>query len=231
MFLGKVKTDGRKIMNAEYYELTTYWVILVNIIVATASIFLLKIGKASNAVAIAFGVISAIWIGFLHWVFGGENIFARDMSGSLFYLIILGGVGVFFAVFYSTLRDYFFNLSQEYIQMAQGLRVFVGGGFLMEATLGVIPDWFGIMDGFFHITSAFLALFAAILYVKRHTHAKPLLWLANIVGVTDVLVIATSICFWVWDDMGANHNMMYVVFYAAPIVLWLHFVSVRKLLR
>jgi len=230
MFLDRNYRREKK-MNAEYYGLTTIWVILVDLIVAGASIWLLKKGKASNAVAATFGIISVIWIGFLHWILGGKHLFPNDMSPFLFYMIILGGVAAAFVLFYATLKEYFFALSQDSIQIIHGLRVFVGGGFLMEATLGVIPAWFGIMDGFLHITSGFLALIAAIAFIKKLSSSRPLLWLANIVGIADVLIIATSICFWVWPALGPNHHALYVVFYAPPVVLWFHFVSVRKLLE
>lgn len=219
------------IMNAEYYGLTTIWVIFVDLMIAGAAVWLLKKGNSSNAVATTFGILSVVWIGGLHWVFGGQILFPGSMSGAVFYLIILTGVAAAFALFYVTSWKYFSAASQESIQMAHGLRVFLGGGFLMESALGVIPAGFGIMDGFLHITSGFLALIAAIALIKKLSSARSLLWFANIFGIADVLIIATSICFWVWGDLGPNHNIMYVVFYVAPIVLWLHFVSVTKLIR
>lgn len=48
-------------------------------------------------------------------------------------------------------------------------------------------------------------------------------------GVTDIIVIVTSICFLVWSDLGPFHNMHYIVFIGGPVLLWLHFVSITKL--
>ncbi|MEO1054310.1 MAG: hypothetical protein AAFX87_26975 [Bacteroidota bacterium] len=214
------------------YLATTYYVIGIDIVVALVTLWLLKAGKASNTVIAMTGLFSALWIGFLHWVFSTKSIFPPDMSGFSFYLIILGAVLVSGVLLYmSPPRKTFFNLSQEQIQMVQGLRVFVGAGFLMEGSLRVIPSGFGILDGYLHITSAFPALMAAICYAKAYSFKKDVLWLANIVGILDPIIIVTGICFFVWGDMGPHHNMMYVVFYAAPIILWLHFVSVSKLIK
>lgn len=113
----------------------------------------------------------------------------------------------------------------------QGLRVFVASGFLMEGVLNVIPAWFSIMDGFLHVTSGFIALIAAVALVKNQTNTNQLLWLANIIGLLDIVIIVTSISLVVWKDLGAFHNMQYVVFYTGVLLLWFHFVSISKLLK
>ena len=81
--------------------------------------------------------------------------------------------------------------------MTQGLRVFVSAGFFTEAALNIIPLEYGIMDGFMHTGSAFSVLIAATLYVKNSSMKNTALWIANIIGVADILIIVTSICFWV----------------------------------
>lgn len=216
--------------NSVYYTWTTFWVIAVDLIFAAITVWLLKSGKAATTTQLIFGLGSLFWIGFLGWLFEGKRIFPADISGAAFYAVILAAVAMVFALFWTTLRGVFANLSQEQIQLAQGFRVFVGAGFLMEGSLSVIPSWFGIMDGYLHVTSGFLALMAAIALLKNSPSKNSLLWLANIVGVADVLIIASGICFAVWSDLGPFHNMMYIVFYVAPILLWLHFVSILKLL-
>ena len=217
-------------MESPFYEATTYWVLFVCVVALTIFVSLMKVGKASTRKMTIGGLLFAGSIGLFHWAFGGQNLFSPDMSGGAFYLVILGGAAAVVALYYATLREEFFNLSQEHLQIAQGVRVFVGGGFLMEGVLGVIPGWFSIMDGYFHIASGFLALVAAIAYLKNNAFKNQLLWLANIVGLMDIMVIVTSICFLVWPAMGPHHNMMYVVFAAGPLLLWIHFVSVSKLL-
>ena len=217
-------------MESTFYSATTYWVLFVDIVVAVATMMLFKAGKASNTIVITVGALFAVFIALMHWIFGGQNILPTDLSGATFYGIILGGAGALVLLFYITSKNIFDNLSQEHIQIAQGLRVFVGGGFLMEGVLGVIPGWFSIMDGFFHIASGFLALVAAIAFLKNQPIKNTLLWTANIVGLTDIVTIVSSICFVVWSDLGPYHNMNYVVFGAGPVLLWLHFMSIRKLI-
>ena len=218
-------------MESTYYLITTYWVILVNIIMAIAMIALYKTGKASSTTLIIVGALLLGLIAVMHWGFGGQNFLSPQITGSAFYAIILGGAGAGVLLFYVTSKDVFDNLSQEHIQLVQGLRVFIGAGFLMEGALGVIPVWFSIMDAFFHITSGFLALVAAIAFLKNYPMKTPLLWSANIIGLLDIVTIVTSICFVVWADLGPHHNMNYVVFGVGPVLLWLHFMSVRKLLK
>lgn len=218
-------------MQSIYYDNTTYWVIFVDLVVTLATIWLFKTGGASLRVQTLVGVLFLGLIAFMHWGFGGQKFLPADISGAAFYVIILGAATAVLALLYLTSKTTFDNLSQEHIQLVQGLRVFVGGGFLMEGVVGVIPGWFSIMDGFFHITSGFLALVGAIAFLKNQSFKNRLLWAANIVGLLDIITIVTSICFVVWADLGPHHNMNYVVFGAGPVLLWLHFISIRKLLK
>ena len=217
-------------MESPFYEATTYWVLFLCTVSLVIFLSLMRAGKASMHKITIAGVLFGGSILFFHWVFGGQNLFSPDISGGSFYLIILGSALAVVAIYYTAVRAEFFNLSQEYLQMAQGIRVFVGGGFLMEGVLDVIPGWFSILDGYFHIASGFLALIAAIAFLKKNASKNQLLWFANFVGLVDIFVIVTSICFFVWPTLGPHHNMMYVVFVAGPLFLWIHFVSIAKLL-
>lgn len=218
-------------MESIYYQQTTYWVLAIAVIVTIATVLLFRVGKASNTVQWTVGMLFTGILLLLLWVFGGENLIPTNISGSTFYVIILLGAGTGVSILYLLSRNIFDNLSQEHIQIFQGLRVFVGGGFLMEGVVNVIPGWFSIMDGFFHIASGFLALVAAIAFIKQHPSARKLLWLANIIGLLDIFTIVTSICFVVWKDLGPYHNMNYVVFIAGPVLLWLHLMSIKKLIQ
>ncbi len=218
-------------MESIYYAVTTNWVIIVNIVIALASLWLFKKGKASDRTIGVVAVLFALSIAFFYWGFGGQNFLASDLSGSVFYAVILGGACVVLVLLYFTSSSIFDNLSQVDLQVVQGLRVFIGGGFLMEGVLEVIPDWFSIMDGFFHIASGFLALLSAIAFLQKWSGSRNLLWLANTVGLVDILVIVTGICFWVWSDLGPHHNMNYVVFGVGSMLLWLHYNSIKKLLE
>lgn len=219
-------------MDASNYLATTYWVIGINLVFLFATLWLLKIGRATQKTRWVFGLISIAWIIFIHFVFSNKLLIPIDISGGAFYALTLSSATLVLAVFYfSPLKKVFDNISQENIQIVQGLRVFVASGFLMEGVLQVIPAWFSIMDGFLHVSSGFLALLASIAVVKNQTSKNQLLWLANIVGVLDIVIIVTSISLVVWKDLGAFHNMQYVVFYTGVLLLWFHFVSLSKLIK
>jgi len=218
-------------METTAYLATTYYVLALNSILAIVLLLLLKIGKASKTTITITGIISFAYIALEHWGIGGGNIFPKEISGTTYYIVILVGATLGVGLLYLTLRKPFFNLSQEHLQMTQGLRVFVSAGFFTEAALRIIPLEFGIMDGFMHAASASTALIAATLYVKNSKFKNKALWIANIIGVTDILIIVTSICFWVWKDIGPNHNMQYVVFFGGVVFLWIHLVSIIKLIK
>lgn len=219
-------------MDTSNYLATTYWVIGVNIVFLFAALWLLKIGRASQTTKWVFGLVSIAWMIFIHFVFSKKALIPIDISGSAMYAFTLTSAALVLTVFYfSPLKKVFDSIPQEYIQIAQGLRVFVACGFLMEGVLHVIPAWFSIMDGFFHVTTGFLSLVAAIAVAKNDKSQNKLLWMANIVGLLDIVTILTSMCFLVWKDLGAFHNMQYVVFYTAVLLLWFHFVSISKLIK
>lgn len=219
-------------MDASHYLATTYWVIGVNIIFLFATLWLLKIGRATQTTKWVFGLISIVWIIFIHFVFSNKLLIPIDISGGAFYALTLSSATlVLVFLYFSPLKKIFDNISQENIQIVQGLRVFVASGFLMEGVLQVIPAWFSIMDGFLHVSSGFLALLASIAVVKNKSSKNQLLWLANIVGVLDIVIIVTSISLVVWKDLGAFHNMQYVVFYTGVLLLWFHIISISKLIK
>ncbi len=219
-------------MNTTYYLATTYWVIGVNIIFLFATLWLLRTGRATRATKTTFGLISIGWIALFHFVFSNQLFLPIDISGGSFYALTLTSAALVLGFFYlSPLKKVFDTVPQENIQLVQGLRVFVACGFLMEGVLNVIPGWFSIMDGFLHVFSGFLALLAAIAVVKNERSQNMFLWLANMVGVLDIVIIVTSINLFVWEELGAFHNMQYVVFYTGVLLLWFHFVSISKLLK
>lgn len=214
------------------YLATTYYVIALNSILALVLLWLLKIGKANRTTIIVTGILSFFYILLEHIGIGGGHIFPKDISGGTFFVIILVGAVLGNVLFYfSPIKRAFFNLSQEHLQMTQGLRILVSAGFFTESALEIIPLGFGIMDGFMHAISAFLALISAVLYVKGSPIKNKIMWLANIVGILDIIIIVTSICFIVFDEIGPNHNMQYVVFFGGVVFLWIHFVSISKLLK
>lgn len=219
-------------MESASYASTTYWTIGVNVTFWIAFLVLLKTGKASGMLKVIFGLLSIGWIAFIHYIGVNQAVIPASIPNWAYYTLTLSLAALVLAVMYfSPIKKVFNNVSQVNMQIVQGLRVFVASGFLMEGVLGVVPGWFSIMDGFFHVTSGFLALVAAIAILKSAKTKNSLLWLANIVGLLDIVVIVTSISFVVWQYLGPFHNMNYVVFYTGVILLWLHLISILKLLN
>ena len=211
---------------------TTIWTMAVNISFLIGTIWLLRKGNASIVLQGWFGVISIIWLVVIYYITINQVLIPESISGTTFYLITLAAATLVLLFFnYSSLKGIFDKVRQEDIQWVQGIRVFVAAGFLMEGVVNVIPGWFSIMDGFMHVTSGFLALIAAIALLKELKNRKQMLWLANIVGLVDIVIIVTSINFLVWEDIGPFHNMQTVVFYTGVVLLWLHFVSITKLVK
>ena len=217
-------------MESVFYENTTYWVLFVCLASLAVFVSLMRAARASTGKLVTGGALFSVAIVVVHWLVGGQHIFPTGTTGSIFYLVILSGAMSAVILYYVTVREEFFSLPQDYLQIAQGFRVFIGAGFLMEGVLDVIPGWFSILDGYLHIASGFLALVAAAAFLKDSEFKRQWLWLANIVGLVDILVIVTSICFLVWPELGPHHNMMYIVFITGPLLLWIHFVSMMKLL-
>ena len=97
-------------MNTIYYSNTTYWVILVVILTAVATVQLYRLGKASLQAQIMVAATFGIALLAMHWVFGGQNLLPQDLSGGIFYLIILGGAGLGVLLFYLTSQAVFADI-------------------------------------------------------------------------------------------------------------------------
>jgi len=132
--------------------------------------------------------------------------------------------------FATTVKKYLLKVPQEFLLFPQGLRVFFGAGFLIEACLGIMPATFGILDGITHVSSAFLAMMTAIVYTSKWKSNR-MVWIANLFGLIDILVVAVGISFFLLKDISPNHNVMYAVFFAAPLFITLHIISIWKLIK
>ena len=128
------------------------------------------------------------------------------------------------------LRRLVLNLDQRQLLLAQGIRVFFGGGFLMQASLGTLPQTFGIIDGFTHISAGFFGLIAAF-SLAANIQGTRRAWFANLFGLADIAIVASSIALVLLPQIGPHHNIMYAVFLPAPFWLWLHIISIWKLIR
>jgi hypothetical protein len=172
------------------------------------------------------------WLVALHWGLAHQTLFPKNISGIAFLLVIFAAVGIVGAVLLLVppVRHLLFRLDQRQLMLLQGVRVFFGGTFLMHASLGVLPQTFGIIDGFTHIGAGFFALIAAFSLaagVKGERRA----WFANLFGLADILIVASSLALVLLPAIGPHHPMMYAVFLPAPLWLWFHVISIAKLLR
>ena len=186
------------------------------------------IGK--QGAAIAAGMLT--WLGVLHYGLSNESVFPKDISGIAFLIIIFAGVGLVGAVLLlvPTLRNLLLGLDQRQLLLFQGIRVFFGATFLMQASLGVLPQGFGIIDGYTHIGAGFFGLIAAF-SVAAGIQGRRRAWFANFFGLADILIVATSLALILLPQIGPHHSMMYAVFLPAPLWLWFHLVSIWKLMQ
>lgn len=171
------------------------------------------------------------WMTVLYAAFSTESIFPTDISGAAFYAVILVAVGAVGALLLGIrpMRDYLMRLEQRQLMMFQGIRIYFGAMFLIQGGLGILPAAFGLIDGLTHISAGFFGLIAAFA-VASNAESRRRVWFANVFGLVDILVVATSLAFVLLEDIGPHHPMMYAVFLPAPLWLWAHVVSIYKLL-
>lgn len=174
-------------------------------------------------------LILILWLITLHLLISEKHLFAEDISSLMFYCSIMLGVtlvGVLFLV--SPLRSILMNLTQQQLLLLQGIRVFFGAGFLVMAAMGELPLTFGIIDGLTHISAGFFGLIAAFSWAVSISAVR-CAWFANLFGLADILIVATSLAFLLLPQIGPHHSMMYAVFLPAPLWLWFHVISIVKL--
>lgn len=186
------------------------------------------IGKAGSAIGL--GMLT--WLATLHVGLSNEILFPKDISGVVFLIVIFAGVGLVgvLLLIVPPIRRILLGLDQRQLMLLQGIRVFFGATFLMQASLGTLPQAFGIVDGFTHIGAGFFGLVAAF-SVAAGVEGERRAWFANFFGLADILIVASSLALVLLPQIGAHHSMMYAVFLPAPLWLWFHLVSIWKLVR
>ena len=204
----------------------------LNMVMVVYTLWVLSLGKSAIRLRIGIGAAMVTWLALLHLGLSTKSIFPADISGVVFLMIIflfVGVVGVALFVF-TPVRRLLLDLDQKQLLLLQGIRVFFGATFLMQASLGVLPTEFGIVDGFTHIGAGFFGLIAAFSLAAGVEGARRA-WFANMFGLLDILVVASSLALVLLPDVGPHHSMMYAVFLPAPLWLWFHIVSIWKLGR
>lgn len=171
------------------------------------------------------------WLLALHFGLSTKSFFPEDISGFAFLMIIFVAVGLVGLVLLTVpaIRKIVLNLTQQQLLLMQGIRVFFGATFLMQASVGAMPLIFGIIDGWTHIAAGFFGLIAAF-SVAINVDAIKRVWFANIFGLADILIVASTLSLVILSDITPHGNMMYAVFLPAPLWLWFHVISIYKLI-
>ncbi len=214
-------------------ESTSAWFMIgLDLVMVAYTLWVLSLSKLASVRRIGIGTAMMIWMVFLHLGLSTKSIFPADISGVAFLTIIFLYVGVVGTVLFviKPIRRLLLDLDQEQLLLLQGIRVFFGATFMMQASLGILPTGFGIMDGFTHIGAGFFGLIAAF-SLAAGVEGVRRAWFANLFGLADILVVASSLAFVLLPDIGPHHSMMYAVFLPAPLWLWFHIVSIWKLAR
>lgn len=178
------------------------------------------------------GVALLVWLTLLYLGLSTKSIFPNDISGIAFLVIIFAAVGMVGLLLLAVppVRKIVLSLSQQQLLLMQGIRVFFGATFLMQASLGNMPLIFGIVDGWMHITAGFLGLIAAFSMLNS-LDAVRRAWFANLFGLLDILIVASTLSLVILQDITPHGSMMYAVFLPAPLWLWFHLISIWKLLH
>jgi hypothetical protein len=205
---------------------TTLYIIIMEVALLCTLLKMLNHNNTEKkTMKIAFGIFS-VWLIAVLLMFGNNSVLPNDISSLTLFIIILVGVGLA-GLALSPLFKALIALPQEFLLLPQAFRMFFGAGFIIEAVFDIIPAGYGAVDGILHITTAFLATTLAI-YMARGAKVTKSLIMVNIFGLLDIVVVAGGIAFFILSDIGVDHNVFYAVFFAAPIFIWLHLISLYK---
>jgi hypothetical protein len=209
-----------------------YTMIGLDVLMVIYTLWVLSLGKPLGKLGPAIVMAMLAWLGALHFGLANRSLFPADISGLDFLLVIFGAVGVVGAALWliAPIRSLLWHLDQRQLLLLQGVRVFFGATFLMHASIGVLPQAFGIVDGFTHIGAGFFGLVAAF-SLAAGADGERRAWFANIFGLADILIVASSLALVLLPEIGPHHPMMYAVFLPAPLWLWFHVISIVKLLK
>ena len=214
-------------------EISPVWIMVgLDVLMIVYTLWALSVFRPLVGKVFVVGVPMLVWLGLLHVALSKQILFPQDISGITFLVIIFMAVGAVGALLFLTppIRKLLLELDQRQLMLLQGIRVFFGATFLMQASTGVLPQTFGILDGYTHIGAGFFGLIAAFSIAAGVQGARRA-WFANIFGLLDILVVASSLALMLLPKIGPHHPMMYAVFLPAPLWLWFHLISIWKLLK
>lgn len=204
----------------------------LDLIMIVFTLWVLSLHRRLGALGAAIAAGLGLWLVALHVGLSNQALFPPAIPGSAFLAVILVAVTLVGALLLTVrpIRVLLLNLPQQHLLLAQGIRVFFGATFLMQAATGVLPLGFGIVDGFTHIGAGFFGLAAAFL-VATDDQARRRAWFANVFGLADILIVASTLALILLPQVGPHHPMMYAVFLPAPLWLWFHLFSIYRLVN
>lgn len=210
---------------------SSWFAISLDVIMIIYTMWVVSLGNKEGRMPWGIGAGMLAWLGILYFGLSTKSLFPADISGPAFLTVVFVAVGAVGALLFSIskVRRELLALDQQQLMLMQGIRVFFGANFLMLASLGSLPQTFGILDGWTHISAGFFGLIAAATLAKG-VDGERRTWFANLFGLGDILVVASTLSLLLLPTLTPHHNMMYAVFLPAPLWLWFHLVSIGKLL-
>lgn len=214
-------------------DISPAWTMIgLDILMVIYTLWALSLYKPMGGKGVVIGAAMLAWLVALHLGLSNQSLFPQSITGIGFLMVIFAAVGVVGAILMGVapIRHLLLGLDQRQLMLLQGVRVFFGASFLMQASTGDLPQAFGILDGFTHIGAGFFGLIAAF-SVAAGINGVRRTWFANLFGLADILVVASTLALILLPQIGPHHSMMYAVFFPAPLWLWFHLISIWKLLR
>ncbi len=214
-------------------NISSAWTMIgLDVLMIIYTLWALSVLKPIGKIGMGIAAGMLAWLALLNYGLSTESLFPKDISGISFLMVIFAGVGLVGAMLFliPSIRNLLLNLDQRQLLLLQGIRVFFGATFLMQASIGVLPQGFGIIDGYMHIGAGFFGLIAAF-SVATGVQGRRRAWFANLFGLADIIIVASSLALILLPQIGPHHSMMYAVFLPAPLWLWFHLVSIWKLLQ
>lgn len=207
-----------------------WFMIGLDLLMITYTLWVLSLSN-NNRFHYGIGAALLAWLIALHFGLSTQSLFSENISGPVFLAVIVIAVGGVGAVLLGipAIRKTLLSLTQQQLLLLQGIRVFFGATFLMQASIGAMPLVFGIIDGWSHVTAGFLGLAAAFCCSINANDVRRV-WFANLWGLVDIVVVASTLSLLILRDITPHGSMMYAVFLPAPLWLWFHLVSICKLL-
>lgn len=206
--------------------------IFLDLLMILYTLWVISLNDSKGKLSVGIGLGMLTWLGLLYYGLSTKSLFPENISNIAFLVVIFVAVGLVGALLLLVrpIRDRLMSLTQKQLLLLQGIRVFFGANFLMQASLGGLPQTFGILDGWTHIGAGFLGL-AAAFTLAANVDGERRAWFANIFGTLDILVVASSLALILLPQLTPFHPMMYAVFLPAPLWLWFHLVSMWKLVQ